>query len=142
VTSMNTDTDNDEARQQVETLLGTLPHRRATWQDEAEPAFDSPWEIRVFALAVASHQAGRYDWVEFQRSLVGSIERWESADRQEPWSYYDRWMEALEDVLVGRDLLSGADLDERTRIVLSAPKNLNHHHAQREPVMIDQGRRA
>lgn len=54
---------------------------------------------RVFALAVAAYHEGHNEWSEFQLSLIDSIRRWESGEGDEPWSYYERWLEALETVL-------------------------------------------
>ena len=38
-------------------------------------SFEHPWELRAFALAVAAHNNGYYDWSEFQLALIGSIRR-------------------------------------------------------------------
>ncbi len=119
-----------DARRRVESLIGSGEQR----------AFNEPWEVRAFAMAVAAYNNGQYEWSEFQLSLVNSIKTWENGDGAEPWSYYEHWLEALETVLAGNGALSDAALDEKTKAVLATPKNANHHEAHREPVAIDPAR--
>lgn len=119
-----------DARRRVESLVGAGEQR----------AFNEPWEVRAFAMAVAAYHNGQYEWSEFQLSLIDSIKKWENGDGSEPWSYYEHWLEALETVLAGNGALSDAALDEKTRAVLATPKNANHHEAHREPVAIDPAR--
>lgn len=116
-----------DARRRVESLIGTDEQR----------AFNEPWEVRAFAMAVAAYHNGQYEWSEFQLSLVDSIKKWEGAGGAAPWSYYEHWLEALETVLAGNGALSDAVLDDRTKSVLATPKATNHHGAHREPIAID-----
>lgn len=119
----------DGARRRIEELVCGLP-------DAGDQPFDEPWEVRAFAMAVAAHESGQYDWSEFQLSLVTSIRRWENGEVAQHWSYYEHWLVALESVLADKGTLPGSDLDERTKVVLAAPRNANHHEAHREPVAI------
>ncbi|WP_236796055.1 nitrile hydratase accessory protein [Amycolatopsis sp. GM8] len=118
-----------DARRRVEALVCDLP-------GGSEQAFDQPWELRAFAMAVAAYHNGHYEWSEFQLSLVDAIRRWEQGDGGEPWRYYEHWVTALETVLSSRGLLSEALLDDETRVVLATPRNANHHKAHREPVAV------
>ncbi|MGH8933279.1 MAG: nitrile hydratase accessory protein [Egibacteraceae bacterium] len=102
--------------------------------------FEHPWELRAFAVAVAAYHSGQYDWSEFQLALIDAIRRWEGAEHDAPWRYYDRWLEALETVLSGTGVLSGTELDDRTRSVLDTPRDAGHHHARHEPLTIDPAR--
>lgn len=128
------------ARAEVEQLLGQLPHQEAIRPDGAQVSFDTAWEIRVFAMAVAAHLSGQYSWEEFQQALIAAIATWEEARTGEPWRYYDRWLEALEAVLVRTGALTPAQVDERTRTVLTTPRDMSHQRARREPVSVDPGR--
>ena len=106
-----------DARRRVEALVAGLPGGRP-----GEQAFNEPWEIRAFAMAVAAYNNGQYEWSEFQLSLIESIRQWEQGGRDpdaEPWSYYEHWLTALETVLAGSGLLSESMLDERTKEVLA-----------------------
>ncbi len=76
-----------EARRRIEALVSGLPAGRP-----GERAFNEPWEIRAFAIAVAAYHNGQYEWSEFQLSLIESIRQWEQSGRDpdaEPWSYYE-----------------------------------------------------
>lgn len=121
-------TERDRVRQLVAALPGAAVR---TAGDDL--AFDTSWEIRAFALAVAAHQQGVYDWPEFQQALVASIA--DGDDRR--WSYYEHWVEALEAVLGAGGVLGHDELDERARVVLATPRDLEHQRAKREPVAID-----
>ncbi|HEY2225440.1 nitrile hydratase accessory protein [Actinomycetospora sp.] len=125
-----------DARRRVESLIAGTPGG----PDGEEQAFREPWELRAFPVAVAAYHAGQYEWSEFQLSLIESIRRWEADgghEGEEPWSYYEHWLTALETVLAGSGLLSEATLDDRTKALLATPENANHHEAHREPVAID-----
>ncbi|MCG7634139.1 nitrile hydratase accessory protein [Gordonia McavH-238-E] len=122
-------------RQIVEDLVCDLPGGRPE-----DLAFDSPWEIRAFALAVAAHQGGQYEWAQFQGALIASIQEWESSVEDlsdESWSYYRHWVTALEQVLSEIGAVHPGDVAGRTARVLAAPPNRNHHKAILEPVAID-----
>ena len=120
-----------DARRRVEALVRDLSPAAE------DRAFEHPWELRAFALAVAAYQNGQYEWSEFQLSLTQAVKRWEDAEAPPPWAYYERWLEALETVLAGNGALSDADLDDRTKATLAVPKTANHHEAHRDPVAID-----
>jgi hypothetical protein len=98
-----------DARRRVEALVAGLPAGRP-----GEDAFNQPWEIRAFAMAVAAYHNGQYEWSEFQLSLIESIRQWEQG---------------------GRDPESM--LDERTKAVLATPRDASHQHAHRDPVAVD-----
>ncbi|MDH3292695.1 MAG: nitrile hydratase accessory protein [Acidimicrobiia bacterium] len=130
-----------DARRRVETLVARLPG------GDGERSFDHPWELRAFAMAVAAYDNGYYDWSEFQLSLIESIRQWEtdqhgdnSPDLDAAWSYYDHWLTALETVLADGGALEPEDLDDRTRQILTTPRDANHHTARRDPVAIDPAR--
>lgn len=121
-----------DTRRRIEKLVCNMPGG-----DSASRAFDEPWELRAFAMAVAAYHEGHYEWSEFQLSLTESIRAWELGIGTEPWSYYEHWLNALETVLSAHGALSDPmALDERTRDVLSTPRNANHHQAHREPVAV------
>lgn len=130
-------TELDDARCRVEALVCDLPQR------PGEKSFEEPWELRAFAMAVAAHDSGQYEWPEFQRSLIESIRKWEAEGgdaEATPWSYYEHWLTALETVLADHGALPDAALDDRTREVLATPRAKNHHEPHYEPVAIDPAR--
>jgi nitrile hydratase accessory protein len=78
-----------------------------------ELVFDSLWEGRAFGIAVTLSDQGRYRWRDFRDSLVAVIGRHDAAgDVSTP--YYERFLTALEQLAIGRGLVSKAELDART----------------------------
>lgn len=125
-----------EQRREVEDLVCGVPGGRS-----GELAFNEPWEIRAFALAVSAHKEGRFEWTDFQGALIESIKGWEERveNLDDPsWSYYQHWVSALEKVL---DKVDVPTLEARTRDVLATPPNRNHHKAELDPIAIDPARR-
>jgi nitrile hydratase accessory protein len=129
-------------RDDLEPLLMALPHQEALRPEGGDVSFETAWEIRAFALAVAAHQNGQYEWPRFQRALIESIQRWERSGQDTPWRYYDRWLEALESLLAESGVVVPDEVDDRTRVVLDTPRDAGHHRAHREPVAIDPARTA
>lgn len=124
-----------ESRRQVQDLVCGMPGT-----DPSQMGFEFPWEIRAFAMAVAAHKALGFDWAEFQGALIASIQEWEEASGsagEQPWSYYEHWVAALETVMAARGSLPEADLDAKTQRILAEPPNRNHHVAHSEPIAID-----
>lgn len=128
-------TEAGDLRRMVQALVCDMPGG-----DGDERMFSAPWELRAFALAVAAFHSGQFQWAEFQQQLIASIQEWESGDRSDAWSYYERWLDALENVLADKGSLTGEALSERTRAVLAVPRDANHHHAHREPVAVSPAR--
>lgn len=119
-----------DARRRVEELVCAIPGA------DHQP-FDQPWELRVFAMAVAAYHSGHYEWSEFQLSLIESIRRWENGEAGVPWSYYEHWLRALETVLSRKGLLSEAAIDEEAKAVLAITRNAKHQQkAQRDPIAV------
>jgi nitrile hydratase accessory protein len=127
-------------REDLEPLLINLPHQEALRPSGGEVSFETAWEIRAFALAVAAHQSGQYDWTQFQQALIASIQRWEDSGAATPWRYYDRWLEALESLMAEAGVVSVAEVEDRAHTVLNTPRDANHHRAHREPVAVDPAR--
>jgi nitrile hydratase accessory protein len=92
-----------------------------------ELTFDAPWESRAFAMAVALSE-GLYDWEDFRTELIAEIARWESAGHPgEEWSYYERWLESLQTVLVERGVITPEELAARVHDVAHAEAHEHDH---------------
>jgi len=75
-----------------------------------EPVFHSDWERRTFALALATMGSGRVNVDEYRRV----IERMPPVDYLAA-SYYERWLHAIEALLVEKQLISPDEIDARLR---------------------------
>ena len=82
-------------------------------RQSGELIFQDPWEGIAFALAVALCEQGHYGWADFQTRLIAHIA---AADRQEPDirpTYYECWLNALETLLIDKDIVSQKKLTTR-----------------------------
>ncbi|WP_137924178.1 nitrile hydratase accessory protein [Cupriavidus sp. 2SB] len=75
--------------------------------------FTNRWERDVFGLALSLAKAGCFEWEDFRQSLIRAIGRWESEEAcedQPRWDYYERFLEALLDVITASQTLSAEEL--------------------------------
>ena len=75
-------------------------------REENEPVFHADWERRVFALALATMGSRLCNTDEFRRT----IERMPPA-RYLASSYYERWLYAIESLLLEKGVVTEGDLD-------------------------------
>jgi nitrile hydratase accessory protein len=96
-------------------------------RSNGELVFSEPWESRAFGMAVSLCEAGAFSWPEFQAALIARIGAWETAAAQhEPWSYYQLWLAALEDVLVGLRAVSADEVTARAQALAQRPPGHDH----------------
>jgi nitrile hydratase accessory protein len=79
-----------------------LTAARAARPGPPDAPFDAPWQARAFALAVAAHEAGLFDWPEWSAALGHALE----GAAPDGSDYYERWLVALEALVAAR---GGAD---------------------------------
>lgn len=101
---------------------------------EEQVPFDKPWQLRVFALAVAACEAGEFPWSEFQEALTDAIK--DAEEDQSDFGYYEHFVAALETVLARHGHLSMDGLDQRVKSILAKPPH-KHHVARYDPISID-----
>jgi len=98
-------------------------------RSNGELVFAEPWESRAFGMAMALHSRGAFTWDEFRDSLVVRIKQWEAQQPSgECWSYYRCWEQALEDMVVGLDLLADGNVTERAIELAARPAGHDHDH--------------
>ena len=96
-------------------------------RQNGELVFEAPWESRAFGMAVALHRRGLFEWKEFQSELIAEIGAWEAAHPDgEGWSYYSRWLAALQRVLDLKDLCPTSELEERATELAARPHGHDH----------------
>ena len=98
-----------------------------------ELVFAAPWESRAFGIAVGLHERGVFEWQEFRELLIDEIRAWERAhpDGDGDYSYYARWLAALERLLARKGLCSEAELEARRSTFGARPPG--HDHGPAEP---------
>lgn len=126
-----------ETKEHVDSLVDVLPFGDRVPRKSGDLAFDHAWEIRAFSMTVALHERLGFPWADFQQELIEAIQQWEAAQGDlSQWSYYERWMAALEELVNKKGWLTEGELDARTTAILAQPPTQNHHHAIREPVAV------
>ena len=78
-----------------------------------ELVFNEAWQGRIFGMTVAMNHEACFAWREFQAHLIEEIAH---AEREgESTSYYERWLQAFEQLLTDKGLIDADTLAERTR---------------------------
>lgn len=70
-----------------------------------EPVFAEPWQAQVFALVLALHARGLFDWSEWSARLARAIRDAQAdgdADRGD--TCYRHWLDALERLLIDKGI--------------------------------------
>lgn len=112
-------------------------------QDEGEPVFREPWEAQAFALVLRLHEQGYFSWQEWAQALSREIAAASENDdtglelcastANRPDSgelYYRYWLQALESLILEKDLATVVELDSRQQ----AWKQAHHNTPHGEPV--------
>lgn len=94
-------------------------------RSNGELQFSQRWQERAFGIAIALSKKGHYEWEDFRQELIASIAAWESEHSLDDpsWSYYQRWLLALERLVVEADLLAQDELEQRARELLVQENN-------------------
>jgi nitrile hydratase accessory protein len=94
-------------------MLGT---EEAPPRSNGELLFRRLWEGRAFGMAIALSKKGHYEWEDFRQGLISFIADWEAEHcRDDPdWDYYERWLLALEKIVLEAGLLSPEEIESRT----------------------------
>ena len=116
---------------QVDRVASSMPEEIALPRANGELAFAAPWEARAFGLAVALHEKGAFEWKLFSQTLAEEIESAEKAG--EPSTYYERWLQALNRVATGQELVDKDEIQARSERVRHEDDHFHdhgdHHHS-------------
>ena len=99
--------------QEIEREVTEMSGSSALPRSNGELVFENPWEGRAFGVAVALTHAGRYEWREFNSVFIEHIAKAEQSD--DPSTYYQRWLAALEELALQKGLVSAQELDQRAQ---------------------------
>lgn len=74
--------------------------------------FPSAWQRQLYGLALAVSKEGHFEWEDFRRHLIASINEWERSDInvQPTWDYYELYLEALTRVLSDHGMTTPEDI--------------------------------
>jgi nitrile hydratase accessory protein len=94
--------------------------------DAADPVFAEPWEAQAFALVVALHDRGVFDWSEWVEALAAQTRHTgQAAD-------YAAWLATLEGLLAARAVAPPELLAERRAAFARAAAATPHG----EPILL------
>ena len=101
------------------TVLG-MPH------DAAGPVFREPWEAQAFAMALALHDQGVFNWKEWADALAIEIKLAQArGDPDTGETYYLHWLVALEKLVAQKGIAS--------RDILTRYRDAWNHACDRTP---------
>ena len=75
---------------------------------QPDQPFRKPWQAQAFAMTLALHEAGVFSWSEWTESLSASL----VGGATDGSDYYDRWLMALESLLVRRAGVNTPEVEE------------------------------
>jgi nitrile hydratase accessory protein len=112
--------------QESKSLVSSIQETMNLPRDNGELVFHTPWEGRIFAMAVLMLQKGIYPWKTFIGKFAEEIGE---AERQHPETdivatYYHHWVQAFEKTLIEKDVLAHEQLETRTHEFSSGQR---HH---------------
>ena len=89
--------------------LASIPYVPTDQNDEL--VFSAPWEAKAFALVVALHQRGYFEWQEWAQCLGEEIA---AAGAEDDGSqYYLLWLAAAEKLVPEKALCAASELHQR-----------------------------
>lgn len=81
-------------------------------------AFDEPWQAQLFAMTLALHEAGHFDWPEWVGYLSQSIRDAQAdGDPDLGDTYWQHWLDALERLLHDKGLAGPLQLAARREAI-------------------------
>ena len=108
-------------------LAAEADGRAAPPRSNGELVFGVPWESRAFGVAVALSEGHTLAWEQFRSRLIEEIAAWERGRSGERWSYYERWLDALEGLVLDEGLLSADELEARAALLAHLDAH-DHEH--------------
>lgn len=105
--------------------IAQMDRQTALPRQNGELIFEAPWEARAFGMAVALNDGRVFPWRDFSQGLAATIAAAEQHGVHS--SYYERWLETLETLMLANGLLTPDELQGRTA-EYAAGLHDEHHH--------------
>ena len=99
---------NDLKGSQVKAEISMMEGTDSLPRKSGDLVFHDQWEKRAFAMAIALHESGYYQWEEFRSILISEINSsGETAANPKPEKpgYYEHWLSSLEKLLQRKEIL-------------------------------------
>jgi nitrile hydratase accessory protein len=100
-----------------------------------ERTFRTPWEARVFSIAVTLSRHGLFSWDEFREHLIAEINGPDASP-----DYYQNWLHALEEMLTDKGTLIADEIEaELAALEADQPHPQKHSHPPDQPLRTHPG---
>lgn len=107
----------DEAGVNVELLKGDAP------------VFSEPWQAQAFAMTLALHDQGFFNWSQWAQTLAESIQSAQKCGDPDVGStYYQHWLSAIEQMTAAKGLVTEHQLQARRAAWRAAAARTPHGH--------------
>ena len=103
-------------------IAGDISGPAAIPRRNGEPVFNEPWESRIFGAAVALCEQGLFEWDEFRERLIAEIAAADTgpgASTGPQSSYYERFLSALERLLIDKGICAREEIERLANAELS-----------------------
>lgn len=97
-------------------------------RSNGELVFDAPWQGRLFGLVVHLCQAGAFEWNEFKKHLIETIDDSGTGETCDPAVYYRQFGEAFCRLAAEKRFFDDAVLDARTVTEVRRMAHDDHDH--------------
>ena len=98
--------------------------------------FAEPWQAHAFALTVQLHKRGLFEWNEWAAALPGEIEAARAnGDPDNGNTYYRHWLNALERIVIDKQIGTSEQLHELEHAWEAAAKRTPHG----QPIVLETG---
>lgn len=93
----------------------------------SELTFNAPWEAQAFAITLAAHENGLFEWSEWSALLGSEIKKGESDGAPPDQAcYYHYWLQALERIITQKGVASEKMLHDVKQAWQSAAERTPH----------------
>ena len=91
---------------------------------DGEPVFEAPWQAQAFAMALALHERGVFEWTDWAELLGKEIASGQHGEGND--GYYSAWLSALETMIRDRGLADQSEISQRFHAWEEAAKHTPH----------------
>ncbi len=94
-------------------------------RDNGEIIFKTPWESRIFAMAVLLFEKDMFPWKDFNEEFVKEIREYEETHTESDVAemYYQLWLKTFEQVLYNKSMLTKENVNKVTSEFTSGQRN-------------------
>jgi nitrile hydratase accessory protein len=90
-------------------LRDLITHSKGLASKDGGPVFAEPWQAEAFAMVVALHDRGLFNWDEWANALSAQLKH--PGALEDASDYYHCWLEALESLIIAKNVAAKPDVD-------------------------------